>query len=120
MGSPHWPHGFANWYDWGLFVMLCLFKLDRARLMLKRSGYVDLLGASFIASDFAIGVAYGFGAAFILFPPLLLDGWLRWGIRSVLALVLGTAWVLMRLAKPARVQSVTGDGAPSDEMAVVG
>jgi len=107
--NPNWPHGFSSWYDLGLLTMLCLFKLDRGRTMLRRSRFIDRLGASFIASDFAIGFAYGVAIAFTLFPSLVTDGWLRWGVRTVVTLVLGTAWLLMRMANPARVQKAVGD-----------
>ena len=108
MGSPHWPHGFGNWYDLALLVALALFKLDRGRTMWRRSRFVDWLGASFIASDFAIGFAYGAGVAFALFPSLLADGWLRWAVRTAVTATIGTAWLLMRRAAPARVASAVG------------
>lgn len=104
-----WPHGFGDWYDVALLLMLALFKFDRGCTMWRRSGFIDRLGASFIASDFAIGLAYGVALTWTLYPPLA-DEWARWVVRTVLSVVLGYAWVQMRLARPARVQRVMGDG----------
>lgn len=104
-----WPHGFSGWYDVLLLLMLMLFKLDRGTTMWRRSRFIDRLGASFIASDFTIGLAYGVALMWTLYPPLAGD-LERWMVRTVVSVVLGWAWIQMRLATSDRIDKAVGDG----------
>jgi hypothetical protein len=107
----HWPHGFGSWYDLVLLAAIMSFKFDRGRTMWKRSRFIDRLGASFIASDFAMGTAYGYALALTLHPALIGNDALRWVMRTGIGIVVGWAWLQMRLTKQMRLEkAVSGDG----------
>ncbi len=106
----NWPHEFWEWFDFFAVLFFAAFMLDKARLMYVRSTYRDRLGWSLIATNTVVGIAYVFGALVLLDTHRFYNSPEHKVIRLVGVSVITWTWVVMRRAKPTRINKAMGEG----------